>query len=642
MVRMLCLFVCCISTQLLAQTSLPRDASQIQFQGNKAYTTESIRDALQFSADFIAACEPVHTDQEFIRTLEQLLKAAYLRNGFLQCAIRAKVSDREGEGARYQVELDEGNQTLRDEMEVDAPASLQAFLKSSWNDYCQRLPKPVWVPGHPWNPEPDVKTGIQQHVDQWLRNIGYQPWTARATFPETAPHRVGLRLTFHAQAIKPKIVAIELARGDPVIKKHLAEFEIDKGMDFIAGMDRKLAEKIYLLGMFQQVRVDTDAGAGLGEVQLRVQTARLSGIDQEKLTWSRDLKRVWQAALATDCDHRPSHIRGMRPPFIVDAYFTEHDAVVEVTSNEQVISRLAHDADRSRVVLQMNEQEGAFTINRLLLQVSLDRDANNPNALRIDANFKFGDNHLERPESRFFITVDGWDVIFPLNQVKRTEEAERIVWESNLGRLITTPANEPIELTIRSQDREITCYWDQDIPDETLQFLTSNRAKDLLVQAALNRQRLFVSSPTVEKQWPYMLWMIARDLELYPEDSEATEFLKCYMLADHPDHAAAASRLGRFLEAKPRGILTTLFALAALQKCQSPELLKKHGTAFQQRMANEKGGSSQADWDMWFVAGSRPHAIAECFDPVAIQSLIAEQSEFMLASDPIQMAVKAL
>ncbi len=145
----------------------------------------------------------------------------------------------------------------------------------------------------------------------------------------------------------------------------------------------------------------------------------------------------------------------MRPPFIVDAYFTEHDAVVEVTSNEQVISRLAHDADRSRVVLQMNEQEGAFTINRLLLQVSLDRDANNPNALRIDANFKFGDNHLERPESRFFITVDGWDVIFPLNQVKRTEEAERIVWESNLGRLITTLPMNPLNLrsavkTVRS------------------------------------------------------------------------------------------------------------------------------------------------------------------------------------------------
>ncbi len=95
-----------------------------------------------------------------------------------------------------------------------------------------------------------------------------------------------------------------------------------------------------------------------------------------------------------------------------------------------------------------------------------------------------------------------------------------------------------------------------------------------------------------------------------------------------------------FLGSQTSGHINHALCAGCFTEMPVPRVIKEAWNGVSATHGERKGRFVASGLGHVVCRGSRPHAIAECFDPVAIQSLIAEQSEFMLASDPIQMAVK--
>ncbi len=195
---MLAIGIACslLSSPASAQTPAADYWDRFEFEGNQAFTSTQLRDALLADPDFLLAAHPLGASDELASVIRKQLVAGYRRQGFLAPGIRVQASE---DPVAALVTIDEGPQIRVGNVRIHASGQLdpevlrkrltEPFPKSDafptfvavdgkpvirWVDRDgkpAKLEKPIWKPGEPV--PLDTESSLHQAVVKALTDLGY-------------------------------------------------------------------------------------------------------------------------------------------------------------------------------------------------------------------------------------------------------------------------------------------------------------------------------------------------------------------------------------------------------------------------------------------------------------------------------------
>ncbi len=420
----------------------PRDIHQLALVGNETIPTDKIIECLSKYPAVLAAAEKVNSEDDFVRVVEETLRAGYQKVGFTECKVQVERAD-----AGWKATIIEGPRILLGAIRIQGNDETVQWLQKSIATFQADPNKVIWLEGKPWNGDFKVEDFRQNNLNECLGALGVNPrYVSRSIQIEKpfadSPTSAVLVLDVPSSVKPTRLEDIRCDSPDrDLVQTELARHGITIGKNVDPTTAIKAQQILLSSTMFDVVKCSITNAHGLGDVVLNVQASQQkatgSKVDvanaalarQKLLNFAEQLKR-----LATE--NRGLFLTMTAAELQLQLWLGEHEFGFQVDNAGKELVRFYNSAETDTALVRANDgTRYAFGIPNLSLRLgaAFDKDAEKKIATQFNTDFQSDES--KRKPNRFEVDLISLCSIFPLEQSRCVETADGFVIESSRGRL---------------------------------------------------------------------------------------------------------------------------------------------------------------------------------------------------------------
>ncbi len=623
----------------LAQS--PRDLQQITFAGNESFPAEQIIDALRYSPQMAAVLEPSTADDAFARMLQELVTRGYQVRGFMQCQIKVEAK---AENKGWTVHVKEGPTLKAGPVSIEGNEGLKEYLEPLVAEHLAKAPKKFWASGEAWSPVVADFQGLQQSqcdaLGQWLLSVGLAPWSMKWNIQPAQGSDQPLAnfiMQFPPEVQRPTVSAIEIA---PAVADLARDALAAVGIQLQANYDpRSLLEaeiELYKTGRVSHVSVRVDHNGGLGKVKIIVEAQPLDvEPSSEVVEQYAKLIDFWRATFGPDAKHLECQVELISPEYQGQIWMTQKWLAAEVTQNNKVVLRIAHDEDTVRTAVELKDRvKCAIELPNPWMTVLLQYTPDAEKPFLFNTNVSFNTQPLDAQPSRMLCDLGTFAQAFTMPEFSCETQGDHTIYLSKLGRLEVDADNQLVSFEMSRDDVEasLTLRPAREIPAACKELATNNSLPCIVrLEENEKQESIFpVPNPQIPTTGAAVIFweLLVRQGQL-PKDGLADQLLRCYAIALTGEKAAFKSCRERIEKEHACGPLAKL-ALAMMTRSVGDAETYQRLMQESQSLVADKEAISR-DFDAIFAEGGRLAAGFKELDPVVVHELATEiVAEFKL------------
>jgi TPR repeat protein len=297
------------------------DSRNIAFEGNQTFTSAQLQNGLKANLDFQLAAHPLAPREEYLQTLQKMVRAGYLHAGFPAVKVAAR---RDAATGKVRVNIFEGPQYNCGAIRVIGAKTLavEPFIRQLAESFSEstnsvqsatgkadenpRVTKEVglaqltnqpvrlaiWIPGKPASFEPAALNSLTDSVTNTLAGLGYFFAKAKVqVLTEPGNQAATLQVEIIEEGSRGVIDSIEITGATKNSREEILKYVgLAPGMPLDRELIRKVEQSLWQSGRFLSGTLTPQQTDKVGKLMLRMELREYDGAPPLTQEFTRDEK----------------------------------------------------------------------------------------------------------------------------------------------------------------------------------------------------------------------------------------------------------------------------------------------------------------------------------------------------------------